>query len=228
MSLIQSTTGTDKGQTASGSDAITQAMGGTELGQMFTKLLVAQVQYQDPLEPTDSSAFVTQLTQLSQTESLQTLTSQLKTQSSILDSLQTMQLGSQVGSTVMVAADSVQLDGKPLQGVINLPQGASLTLELTDAAGQVRTVALGQQSAGDVPFSIDPAALGLPAGRYQLAVRDADFNTYTAEVAGRLEAVRLTSAGTVALQVQGLGNVMPGAVTRFVGGANADTDTAGA
>ena len=44
--------------------------------------------------------------------------------------------------------------------------------------------------------------------------------TYTddiAEVAGTLQAVRLTSSGSVALQVQGLGDVLPSSVTRFVG-----------
>ena len=43
MSLINATT--DTGTKAGNSpDAITQALGGTELGQMFTKLLVAQMQ----------------------------------------------------------------------------------------------------------------------------------------------------------------------------------------
>ena len=222
MSLINAATAaTSTG--ASSNDAISQALGGSELGQMFTKLLVAQVQYQNPLEPTDSSEFIGQLTQLSQTESMQNLASQLGTQSSILNSMQTMQLGGQVGATVMVAADSVQLGDAVLTGMVNLPNAADVTLQLTDAAGKVTPVYLGMQAVGDVPFSLDPVALGLPAGRYTLSVRDADNQSYTAEVAGRLEAVRLSSTGSVALQVQGLGNVLPSAVTRFVA---ADDDAA--
>lgn len=217
MSLINSASGTGTNAGSSSSDAISQALGGTELGQMFTKLLVAQVQYQDPLEPTDSSTFVTQLTQLSQTESLQSLTSQLKTQSSILDSLQTMQLGSQVGSTVMVSTNSVQLDDSTVHAVVNLPATADLTLQLTAPDGKVTTVSLGSSAVGDANFTIDPAALGLPAGKYGIAVKDASGTSYPVEVAGTLQAVRLTSSGSVALQVQGLGDVLPSSVTRFVG-----------
>ena len=216
MSLINATT--DTGTKAGNSpDAITQALGGTELGQMFTKLLVAQVQYQDPLEPADSSTFITQLTQLSQTESLQSLQSQLSMQSSILDSLQTLQLGSQVGATVMVSAKSLQLGEAPVKAAVNLPATADLRLELTGANGKVTTVSLGSRAVGDADFSIDPAALGLPPGRYDIAVKDAGGTSYPVEVAGILQAVRLTAAGAVALQVEGLGDVSPASITRFVG-----------
>lgn len=217
MSLILGASDSSQSLSASGSDPITQALGGTELGQMFTKLLVAQVQYQDPLEPTDSSTFVTQLTQLSQTESLQSLQSQLATQSSILDSLQTMQLGAQVGSQVMVASDSVVLDQEVVHAVTSLEAGANLTLVLTAADGKQTTVPLGPQPAGDVAFSIDPAVLGLSAGRYGVQLSDSNDQAHTVEVAGRLNAVRLSAAGTVAVQVQGLGDVAPSRITRFNG-----------
>lgn len=204
-------------QSQTGNEQIGQALGNTDLGQMFLKLLVAQVQYQDPLEPTDSSTFVTQLTQLSQTESLQSLQSQLGTQSSILDSMQTMQLSSQVGNDVMVSTSSLLLDREPVQAVVGLEAGAQLTLQLTAADGKVTSVDLGTQTAGDVAFGIDPVALGLSAGRYSVALVDANDNRYTPEVLGRLNAVRLTAAGTVALQVQGLGDISPASITRFVG-----------
>lgn len=203
--------------TQTGNEQIGQALGNTDLGQMFLKLLVAQVQYQDPLEPTDSSTFVTQLTQLSQTESLQSLQSQLSTQSSIVDSMQTMQLSNHVGNDVMVATSSLLLDREPVQAVVGLEAGTQLTLQLTAADGKVTNVDLGTQAAGDVAFGIDPVALGLPAGRYSVAVVDANDNRYTPEVVGRLNAVRLTAAGTVALQVQGLGDISPASITRFVG-----------
>ncbi|RZI59199.1 MAG: hypothetical protein EOP37_12495, partial [Rubrivivax sp.] len=41
---------------------------------LFTTLLVAQIKNQDPLSPQDPSQFVSQLTQLSQVESMQKLT----------------------------------------------------------------------------------------------------------------------------------------------------------
>src|SRR5471030_3077604 len=70
---------------------------------MFTKLLVAQIQNQDPLQPTDPSQFVDQLTQLSQTESLQNLSTLTSGNASVLQSMQVIALGAQVGSSVMPA-----------------------------------------------------------------------------------------------------------------------------
>lgn len=201
-------------------DSVSASLGASEMGQLFLKLLVAEVQYQDPLEPTDTSTFVTQLTQLTQTESLQSMQSQLSTQSSIMDSMQTMQLGSQVGSSVMVATSSVLLDTEPVQAAVHLDAGARLRLQLQSADGQMAEVDLGTHDAGDVHFQIDPAALGLPAGRYSLTVKDSNEAAYATEVMGRLNAVRLTGAGTVALQVQGLGDVAASSITRFVGAAS--------
>ncbi|HEY1228830.1 MAG TPA: flagellar hook capping FlgD N-terminal domain-containing protein, partial [Ramlibacter sp.] len=65
---------------------------------MFTKLLVAQIQNQDPLTPQDPTTFVNQLSQLSQTEALQNLSQLSSANASILQSMQTLAMGSQVGS----------------------------------------------------------------------------------------------------------------------------------
>lgn len=59
-----STTQTSAAQTSSDSSA--DDVSETE----FMQLLVAQIQYQDPTNPTDSTAFVTQLAQFSSLEQL--------------------------------------------------------------------------------------------------------------------------------------------------------------
>jgi len=46
----------------------------------FLQLLVAQIQYQDPTNPTDSTAFVTQLAQFSSLEQLIAIRSDLDSQ----------------------------------------------------------------------------------------------------------------------------------------------------
>jgi flagellar basal-body rod modification protein FlgD len=52
-----------------GSSSAASALGGTApTEQMFLQLLVAQLQNQDPLNPTDSTQFVSQLAQFSELE----------------------------------------------------------------------------------------------------------------------------------------------------------------
>lgn len=54
---------------SSASSASASALGGTQPSeQMFLQLLVAQIKNQDPLNPTDSTQFVSQLAQFSELE----------------------------------------------------------------------------------------------------------------------------------------------------------------
>lgn len=211
-------------QRASGDAAITTA---SETSDMFTKLLVAQIRNQDPLAPTDPSDFVNQLAQLSQTESLQNLATLTSNNASVLQSLQVLALGAQVGSQVTVDTGSVKLADTPLKGVITLDSSAArTTLVLTGADGIKHKVELGTHAAGEVPFTIDPAALGLPPGQYALAVDTDTKGTSSIAIAGKLNSVKLSSSGSVVLDVAGLGEVSPSAITGFHGPASAASLTA--
>ena len=46
---------------------------------MFLKLLVAEMQYQDPLEPTSNTEYVSELASFSQIEAVQSVQSQMST-----------------------------------------------------------------------------------------------------------------------------------------------------
>ncbi len=63
----------------------------------FLKLLVAQLKYQDPSKPVDSSEFMSQTAQFTQLEKLTTLTD---TQTQLLSSQQLLGASSLVGRTV--------------------------------------------------------------------------------------------------------------------------------
>jgi flagellar basal-body rod modification protein FlgD len=183
---------------------------------MFTKLLVAQIQNQDPLAPQDPTEYVNQLSQLSQTEALQGLNSTSTASASVLQSLQTLALGGQVGAEVTVATGSVKLDGSKLSGTVQLSGTSNDTnLVLTGADGQQHVVDLGAGT-GAQPFTIDPAALGLAPGTYTIQAVPSDGSTPAVEIAGRLNSVRVTSAGAV-LQVANIGDVDPSSITGFNG-----------
>jgi flagellar basal-body rod modification protein FlgD len=203
-----------------GADKVASAPA-SETQQMFTKLLVAQIQNQDPLSPTDPSQFVNQLSQLSQTEAMQSLAQTQAASASLLQSLQVLALGAQVGSTVSVATASVRLGAAPVSGTVQLTAASgATTLTLTGADGVAHTLALPAHGPGALPFTVDPAALGLAPGAYTLQAQASDGTRPTVEVAGRIGSVRM-AAGGVVLQVANIGEVDPAAITSFNGKADA-------
>ena len=184
---------------------------------MFTKLLVAQIQNQDPSAPQDPTAYVNQLSQLSQTEALQNLSQMTTANASILQSMQTLAMGSQVGSEVTVATNTVKLDGGKVHGTIQLNGASSATaLVLTGLDGQQHTIDLGAHGSGSQSFTIDPDALGLPPGTYAIQAKPSDGTSPQIEVAARLNSVRVANGGVV-LQVANIGEVDPSSITGFNG-----------
>lgn len=185
---------------------------------MFTKLLVAQIRNQDPLAPTDPSQFVNQLTQQAQTEAMQNLSTLTSANASVLQSMQVLALGAQVGSEVMVNSNTVQLESSKVSGSIALSSNSSkTTLTLKDAFDKEYTLELGAKSAGSAAFTIDPAKLGMPAGTYTMTVTTSSGEKPSVDIAGKLSSVRLSATGSMILNVANLGEVSPGAITGFNG-----------
>lgn len=208
------------------SDKIATRVATSENKDMFTKLLVAQIRNQDPLAPSDPSQFVNQLSQLSQTEALQQLAQTTSASASVLQSLQVLAMGAQVGSEVTVETSRVRLAEDKISGSVQLGGASSATsLVLTGVDGQQHRIALPPHGAGSLPFTIDPVALGLAPGNYGISAEAADGTRPAVEVTGRLDSVRMSGAGGIVLQVAGLGEVAPSAVTGFNGKATALAST---
>lgn len=211
-------TGNGGAQQAASSGSVLGNVLGGDPSDLFTKLLVAQIKNQDPLEPSDPTQFVGQLTQLSQMESLQKLTSQNAGAAAALQELQVMALGSQVGSQVAVASDHVVFDGQPVQVGFTLQNASTdVALVLTGADGQERRIALGTRSAGAAEFTIDPAALGFAGGAYGIRVDTGSKENPSVEVAGRLNSIRLAPGGDTVINVSGVGQTVPAKITQFNG-----------
>ncbi len=198
----------------------------SENKDMFTKLLVAQIRNQDPLAPSDPSQFVNQLSQLSQTEALQQLAQTTSASASVLQSLQVLAMGAQVGSEVSVGTARVRLGEDKISGSVQLSGASSATnLVLTGVDGQQHRISLPTHGAGSLPFTVDPAALGLAPGNYSISAEASDGTRPAVEVTGRLDSVRMSAAGGILLQVAGIGEVEPSAVTGFNGKATALAST---
>jgi flagellar basal-body rod modification protein FlgD len=94
---------------------------------MFLKLLVAQLKYQDPTKPADATAFLSQTAQFTQVEKLDNVSSSLQ---SMVISQQILQASGLVGRTVTYAGT----DGTDVTGVVTSAtfSGASPTLHVGD------------------------------------------------------------------------------------------------
>lgn len=215
MSTATAATSSPNVASTSATDAIT---GNGSISSMFTTLLVAQIKNQDPLSPTDPSQMVSQLTQLSQMEALQALSTQGSTNAGLLSSLQVLTLGGQVGSTVQVQASQLNLGGSPVKTHFTLGSTSSqVQLVLTGSDGRETRVNLGARGIGANNYTLDPAALGLRAGSYQLRVEDGSGQKLAVEVEAEISGVRLTGSGGALLQLGALGEFDASAITQFKG-----------
>ncbi|MFH5254432.1 flagellar hook capping FlgD N-terminal domain-containing protein [Burkholderia semiarida] len=185
---------------------------------LFTTLLIAQIQNQDPLAPMEASEFVNQFAQMSQVEAMQTLANLTALTAGMQESTLVVTLGAQVGSQVMVKADAVEIGDGGVRGGFTLDAPTSdLTVTLTGPDGVEHRVSLGAREAGVHEFSIDPAEQGLPPGRYAIALSADNGEVPAAELAGELLSVRVGRDGRVILAIEGLGDVETADITRFLG-----------
>lgn len=202
------------GVSASASTA-TPATGSVDEAQSnFMKLLVAQMQNQDPLSPMDNSQMTTQLAQLNMVSGINQLNTTLASALSNLQASQTMQASSLIGREVLVPGTTLQLaQGQAKMGV-ELEQSAdSLTLTVLDGAGQtLRTLDLGAQNAGVQQLSWDgvtDAGTVAADARYSFkleALRNGQSVTATTLSAVQVGGVSLSN-NSVRLSLAGLGDV---------------------
>ena len=86
--------------------------GGDDLGKDdFMKLMLAQLQHQDPLKPMDDQAFIAQTAQFN---ALDEMTKLNKTLSAVLDSQQLASASGMIGKTV----SATDKDGKAVKGLV--------------------------------------------------------------------------------------------------------------
>jgi flagellar basal-body rod modification protein FlgD len=123
----------------------------------FLKLLVAQMQNQDPLNPMDNAQVTSQMAQISTVQGIEQLNTTLASLLSGMNSAQPLQAASLVGHNVLAPGSSLSLKNGGAEGGAVLAQAVdSLIVTIKDSAGRVlHTADLGAQSAGTMRFSWD-------------------------------------------------------------------------
>lgn len=150
---------------------------GGELGRnQFLELLIAQLDAQDPLNPTDNEDFVAQLAQFSSLEGIENLNLTFESVAGALRSSITVDAAALVGRNVLAPTNQAPLGSSPINGTVSLPDATSnLVVEVSNVNGEVvRRLDLGNQLGGDVPFTFDGVGedgTPLEPGIYRYAAR---------------------------------------------------------
>ncbi len=180
----------------------------TELGQDdFLRLMVAQLEHQDPSKPMDNFEFLAQISQFSMVSGIQGLQASFDKLGGALFAGQALQAVQLVGSDVVTNSSTALLgQDAPLRGVIDLPTyAASVQVRIQDSTGRlVQVQELGPSSAGRASFSWDGVNGNggvEPFGNYQItaqAMINGQYEAVPAFAVARVESVALTGNGTQA------------------------------
>lgn len=162
-SLLQQTGATSAGTASSATGTSAQSLSDT-----FLKLLVAQMNNQDPLNPVDNSQVTSQMAQISTVTGINSLNSTVTQLVSQLQQSQAVQSSQLTGHTVLVPGNSLTLASTSAGGStssqtlaayggFSLGQAAdSVSVTVKDSNGAtVRTINLGALGAGVQDFSWD-------------------------------------------------------------------------
>ncbi|MBZ0225200.1 MAG: flagellar hook capping FlgD N-terminal domain-containing protein [Comamonas sp.] len=138
----------------------------------FLKLLVAQLQNQDPMNPMDNAQMTTQMAQINTVTGLQQLNQTVQSMSQQFAGMQQLAGVSLIGHAVLADGDSLTTSGGQAQGLFDLAQAATdAKVEIVTPGGNVvGTVPLGALDGGRHAFTWDASSYDgdLSALRYRV------------------------------------------------------------
>src|SRR5262245_43610903 len=103
--------------------------------QDFLRLITAQMQDQNPLQPSDPTQFLTQLEQMSQVSSMQSMQTSLSSLQTNLQSTQMANGAALIGQTVFTPSTTAMVDstGGSVSGALAVPSDAkTVTVTVTN------------------------------------------------------------------------------------------------
>lgn len=197
----------------------------------FMKLMIAQMNNQDPLEPQGNAEYMAQLSQLSMVEGIQNLNKVTEGFITSLQSSQALQASALVGRKVQIQSDIGNLiEGGSLTGSVFVPASAkNMDMTIVDNNGQVlKTIDTSQYrnesgffSEGEIEFdwdgTMDNGEMAEP-GLYQVvssAEIDGQSYSLTTYTNANVNSVTIANGGEVWLNLAGKGSVALSEVNEF-------------
>jgi flagellar basal-body rod modification protein FlgD len=193
---------------AAASSTAAAAQPGGSLGKdAFMKLLIAQMQNHDPMNPMQGDQMAAQLAQFSSLEQLQqintTLTGQATSNGSLVGAMQSSAAINTMGHTVIATGNQVAIGGDNGATSVQVnvaSSAASGVLHILNSSGvEVGTRTLGALNAGKQSIDLGDAAKGLPDGTYTFSVdaKDTAGNAVATQtyMSGVVDGIVSTSSG---------------------------------
>lgn len=191
--------------TGAGTSRADSANSASEAQDRFLKLLVAQLNNQDPMNPLDNAQMTSQIAQINTVTGIQQLNETVKGMAGQFAAQQLMQGSAMVGREVLVADNSLAFDSEAQEGAgaFDLAgPAASVQVQVLDANNkQVGTVDLGALKAGRYNFAWEPEAQASGPFRFKVLAANGE----TAVEATPLSTDKVTAVsldnGALALQL---------------------------
>ena len=163
-------------------DTSTQAQESNSMGKdTFLKLLVTQLQYQDPLNPVENTEFTAQLAQFSSLEALTDMSDAMSQMSYLQGSLNNIQALSFIGKEVSAQGNIIHYNGEDVGIDFSLDKNAAdVNMYIyTEDGTRVRTIGIGEALSGDQEYvwdGTDDSGEAVSSGRYTFVIDAVDYN----------------------------------------------------
>jgi flagellar basal-body rod modification protein FlgD len=211
VNTVASTTSTSSSSSTTTSSSSSSSSSSTLNQDDFMQLLIAQMKYQDPLNPTDSTQYMSQLAQFSSLQQLENLndkmTTSINANYTLTQSINNTMAASFIGKDVKLTGSSITYDGSDAVTLgYTLPAEANkVTVKVYNSSGAlVKTLTATDMAKGDNTISWDGTnnqGNALASGTYTFSVDATASNgstiTPTLFKYGQITAVKYTDSGTV-------------------------------
>jgi flagellar basal-body rod modification protein FlgD len=199
--------------------SLTQTANEAGSADRFLKLLVTQMQNQDPLNPMDNAQITSQMAQINTVEGISTLNTTVKGLNGQFAQLQALSGAALVGHDITVAGNKLDVqDGTGVGGFELASTADTVKVDVLNGAGRVvKTIDMGAESAGRHSFEYDASATTDGAAGYTFRVTAKTGTTAVATTALMRDHVLAVSAGAsgLVLQTQNSGDIAYSDVKAF-------------
>lgn len=209
------TTAVSSSTASTATSSATGAVSAQEQTDRFMKLLVAQLNNQDPMNPMDNAQMTSQIAQINTVSGIQELNATMQSMAAQFTSMQVLQGASMIGHGVMLESNTLSVDGGVAKGAINLSSKADkVKIDIKTAGGQVLdTIDLGALPAGQKNFQWDASKYaGLTSATFQVTATQGGQTVKSTTLAQDTVTSVGNDNGAMSLQLKGRSAVAYSAV----------------